>query len=329
MSNNPKVSIIIPIYKVSSTIERCVHSLFSQSFEDIEYIFVDDCSPDDSIAILKKILIKYPARTNAVSIVVNEQNMGISFSRNIGLRQALGKYIIQVDSDDWIEPYMVEDLYVKAIENDADVVYCDFYIDYETKPEKQIYRVQKNITTSAEYVNEILAGNLHGSTWNKLVKRELINKNNIQFPESVTLCEDLYFNIMVLLQAKQMSYLPKAYYHYFQNLSSISNSSVKSSFCSQFEVIRLLQENKMSYKYSDALNLYKARVKSAVFTSGLFSNKEFKECYPESIPYVIQSTSGKLNKIGIKLALNNLYFFARIVIFIGNITCKLINCFRK
>lgn len=310
----PKISIIIPVYKVSSSIERCVHSLLSQNCEDIEYIFVNDSSPDDSMAILHRVLIEYPTRANAVRIIENEQNLGISYTRNIGLQNAMGEYIIQVDSDDWIEPTMVEELYAAAKEHDADVVYCDFFIDYESQPDKQIYREQKYVATPTDFINEILAGNLHGSTWNKLVKRELIRINNIQFPPNVTLCEDLYFNVLVLLHAKQINYLPKAFYHYYQNSTSISNLSNRNSFLSQFEVIRLLQEHIMCNVYKTSLDLYKARVKSAVFLSGLFSNKEFIQCYPDLNAIVIQCTSSKVNKIVIGLALKRHTTLARLLL---------------
>ena len=123
-----KVSVIIPIYKVRNFIERCACSLFEQTLQDIEYIFVDDASPDDSIDILKSCVERYPERASHVHILVHEHNQGLPAARNTGLPVATGEYIFHCDSDDFVEKDMLEIMYKVATEEDADMVYCDFYL---------------------------------------------------------------------------------------------------------------------------------------------------------------------------------------------------------
>ncbi len=126
MSINPKVSVIIPVYKAEQYIEKCARSLFEQTLDDIEFIFIDDCTPDNSIDILKCLIRDYPHRKSQVKIIHNEENKGISTTRNIGLNNSTGEYIIHCDSDDWIDDDLYEKLYLKAIEEKSDIVLCDF-----------------------------------------------------------------------------------------------------------------------------------------------------------------------------------------------------------
>ena len=118
-----KVSVIVPIYNVSRFIKRCVESLFNQTLDDVEFIFVNDCTPDDSIDILKKVIADYPDRNTM--IINHEVNKGLPAARNTGLKAASGDYIFHCDSDDFIEPTMLNDLYYTACDDNADIVWCD------------------------------------------------------------------------------------------------------------------------------------------------------------------------------------------------------------
>ena len=124
-----KVSVIVPIYNVSRFIKRCVESLFNQTLDDVEFIFVNDCTPDDSIDILKKVIADYPDRNTM--IINHEVNKGLPAARNTGLKAASGDYIFHCDSDDFIEPTMLNDLYYTACDDNADIVWCDWYLTFE------------------------------------------------------------------------------------------------------------------------------------------------------------------------------------------------------
>ena len=112
----PKVSVIVPIYNVEQYIEKCVRSLMEQTLVNIEFIFVNDCTPDDSMTVLRRVLKDYPARESQVTILEHKENRGVAAVRKKGMEVAIGEYIIHCDSDDWVEKNMYEKLLEKAIE---------------------------------------------------------------------------------------------------------------------------------------------------------------------------------------------------------------------
>ena len=118
-----RVGILVPIYNVGKYIERCARSLFEQTYSNIEYVFVNDCSTDNSIAILENILREYPNRTPHVKIVHHKSNRGSAASRNSGLDNSKADFLMFVDADDWLEKNATELLLQKQQETDADIVY--------------------------------------------------------------------------------------------------------------------------------------------------------------------------------------------------------------
>lgn len=124
----PKVSVIIPVYRTEKYIERCVRSLFNQTLDEIEYLFIDDCSPDNSIKILNNVLEDYPHRKEQVIIHRMSRNSGQAIVRNWGMQNATGEYVIHCDSDDWVDADMYRAMYDKAVEEHSDVVICDYAI---------------------------------------------------------------------------------------------------------------------------------------------------------------------------------------------------------
>ena len=118
---NPKISVIVPVYKAEHYLARCVDTLLAQTFDDFEVILVDDGSPDNSGAICDE----YALKDKRVR-VIHQPNAGVSMARQKGLDNARGEYVIHADPDDWVEPDMLKELYAKAKEEDADMVICDF-----------------------------------------------------------------------------------------------------------------------------------------------------------------------------------------------------------
>lgn len=133
----PKVSFSVPVYNVSSYIEKCVRSLYEQTLDDIEIVLVDDGTPDDSIEIALRILEEYPNRKEQVRIVRHEHNLGIAETKKDCLLEARGEYIIVVDSDDYVDVRMSELLYNKAKKTDADMVVCDLFIVTKTEMKRR------------------------------------------------------------------------------------------------------------------------------------------------------------------------------------------------
>ena len=130
----PKVSFLVPVYNVSAYIGRCARSLFEQTFDDIEYIFVNDCTPDDSMERLEAVIEQYPERAGQVKIINQEQNQGPGTARNVALLAASGEYVCCVDSDDYVDADMVDAMYAKAVAEGADIVVADMWMEYPEMP---------------------------------------------------------------------------------------------------------------------------------------------------------------------------------------------------
>lgn len=212
MNTNISISIIVPIYKVEKHIGRCVRSLMEQSYKHIEYIFVDDASPDRSMEVLRQTLAAYPEREAAVKIISHEINQGLPAARNTGLAIAKGDYIFHCDSDDWIDGDMMEDM-VRVIEQQgSDVIYTDFYLSFY---KNERYMKQPAYREPKDCLQAMLSGGMKFNVWNKLVKRSLYTDHAITFPSGRSMGEDMTM-MKLFCHAKTVSYIPKAYYHYMQ-----------------------------------------------------------------------------------------------------------------
>jgi glycosyltransferase involved in cell wall biosynthesis len=287
-----KVSVIVPIYKVEKFIERCAVSLMGQTLNEVEYIFVDDASPDRSIEILQDVIAQYPNRQSDIKLITHKQNQGLPAARNTGLEVAQGEYVFHCDSDDYVEPDMLEALYKKAKEECADVVWCDFFLTFE-KSER--YMKQPEYTTSIDAVRAMLSGRMKFNVWNKLVRRSLYEDNSIAFPSGYGMGEDM---TMILLTscARKIAYLPRAFYHYVKlNTGAFSQTysprhliEVRSNVDRVVEYIRR--------KYGETLDPELSFLKLDVKFPFLISDdcdkyKRWREWYPEANEYIFKNKS--------------------------------------
>lgn len=209
-AKRPIISIIIPAYKAENYIRKCLDSIVYQTLKDIEIIIVDDCSPDCTGYICDE----YARKDTRIRVIHKKKNGGVGAARQTGLESAKGEYVIHADPDDWMEPKMLEDLYITAKETNADLVFCDFYQDYADGRSKYMSQQLCNPITNKNMLIAILEGNIHGSCWNKLIKREQILKYRLKFVSGINTCEDRQFCLELLLNDISISYLNKAYYHY-------------------------------------------------------------------------------------------------------------------
>lgn len=218
------VSVIIPVYNVGKFIERCARSLMEQTMDNVEYIFVDDASPDNSIQILQEVLADYPNRRDNVRILTHAENKGLPAARNTGLAVAKGEYIFHCDSDDFVEPDTLEQLYGNAIKCDADIVWCDWYLTFENS---ERYMKQPAYGTPLEALKAMLSGAMKYNVWNKLIRRSLYVENKIEFPAGYGMGEDMTI-MLSFAYAERISYLPHAFYHYVKlNTNAFSQTYSK------------------------------------------------------------------------------------------------------
>lgn len=214
----PKVSVIIPVYGVEKYIERCARSLFEQTLYDIEYLFIDDCTPDSSIKILKKVLEEYPNRKSQVIIHRMEQNSGQALVRKWGMQNATGDYVIHCDSDDWVELSMYESMLKQAEQLNSDIVVCNYKVVNSTDT------IITNCIASTEhdtYLCQLFRLETPWSLCNKLVKRSLYQNVNFVFPTD-NMGEDMLIMSQIVINSRSISFIEEAYYNYYNNDSSIT-----------------------------------------------------------------------------------------------------------
>lgn len=285
------VSVIIPVFKVSSFIERCARSLFEQTLQEVEYIFVDDASPDDSIEILKQCIECYPKRKDQVRILTHEQNKGLPAARNTGLAVATGEYVFHCDSDDWMELTMLEDLYLAAVENNADIVWCDWYLSFA---QNERYMRQPKYSNCGDALRAMLSGVMKYNVWNKLVRREVYTKTNILFPSGHSMGEDMTI-MRLFVKSEKVYYLSKALYHYVR-----TNINAYTQTYSERHLIDLRYnvDDVVSYiaretdlDLHEELNFFKLNVKLPFLISKNESDYSlWKEWYPEANEFIMKNT---------------------------------------
>lgn len=286
-----KVSVIIPIFKVRNFIERCACSLFEQTLKEVEYIFVDDATPDDSIDILKSCIEQYSERKEQIKILTHERNLGLPAARNTGLAVATGEYIFHCDSDDFVEKEMLEKMYNGAKEHDADMVYCDFYLTFA---ENERYMSNHSYESVNEYLKVgLLGGNVKFNVWNKLVRRDIYIDNNIEFPAGHGMGEDM---TMIRLAAclRKVKYIPSAFYHYVK-----INANAYSATMSERHKVDILYnvaqtEDFLRHKFGDALEkeiaFFKLNTKLPFLITDDESQYEvWKEWWPETNKYICEN----------------------------------------
>ena len=245
----PKVSVIVPIYNVEKYLEKCINSLLSQTLEDIQIILVNDGSKDNSGNIAKEC-----EKNNKNRIIyVEKENGGLSDARNYGLKYATGDFIAFLDSDDYIEKNAYEEMYNKAIEENADYVECDFIWEFPNKIRVDKQYPYKNKKEMLSFVRVV--------AWNKLIKRQLITDNNLEFPKGLRY-EDVEFTYKLIPFINKFAYVDKPFIHYVQregSIANVQNERTAEIFTVLDNVIEFYKKNNIYEKYRDELEYNYAR----------------------------------------------------------------------
>ncbi len=219
-----KVSIIVPVYNCESSIERCLRSILTQTYQDIEVIAVDDGSKDKSGKICDKL-----AKEDDRLIVIHQENSGVSKTRNKALKLATGKYIQFVDSDDYLADYATKSLVDAANKNGADLVIADFYRVIKNRISTKGKIKSKKVFSLQEYADHMIkdpADFYYGVLWNKLYKRSIIEKYHLSMLEDINWCEDFLFNLEYVKYCKVFFAIQIPIYYYFKNENSLSNNKM-------------------------------------------------------------------------------------------------------
>ena len=229
------ISVIVPVYNVDNYLRKCIDSLIVQTLKDIEIILVNDGSTDESIDICEE----YKLKDNRIK-VIHKENGGLSDARNKGIDIAKGKYISFVDSDDWINPQMLEKLYILASKYEADIVQGDYIKAYDE--DIIVNNMSENIIkyNAEQILDELYSGNYTKNivVWNKIYKRELFN--DIRFPKG-KLHEDEFTTYKILHKANLIIDSNIPIYYYRQREGSIMNSDFN---IKRLDLLEALKERK-------------------------------------------------------------------------------------
>lgn len=280
-----KVSVIIPIYKVENYIERCAVSLMEQTLDDIEFIFVDDCSPDNSVEILMSVIEKYPSRRDSVKIVKMDQNSRQAAVRAYGMRLATGDYIIHCDSDDWVDVDLYEKMYIEAVSKDADAVFCSIIDEYANS---SVLRNEYILpSTGKELVSKWYCSNIGMHTWSKLVRRSIFIENNLYPYEGINLWEDNGLMLRFFYYANKISSINDSAYHYNQaNQNAITASYGRKEIDQMLQCAKQLEQFFASKpdanEFCRTVNSIKYLAKINLITTRYDWLKEFNLLFPES-----------------------------------------------
>lgn len=236
-----KISVIIPVYNIADYIERCLISLFMQTYKEFEIILVDDCGQDNSMTVAKECIIN--ARWNGiVRYVKHDANKGLSAARNSGIRAASGEYVYFLDGDDTIRPNCLELLVNHATQSGCDYVIAKYEIMFSTgKSIRQNVRFDSNFIVNQINIIELYRKKvLPWNAWNRLIRKTFILNNDLFFKEGIN-CEDLLWNFMSLMCVRKVSLLNEYTYQYWKRENSIMDMAKKENSAHAYDLLNVME----------------------------------------------------------------------------------------
>lgn len=219
-----KISIIVPVYNAEKYIEKCVNSLTSQTYKDIEIILINDGSTDSSLKICEKF-----ERVDSRIKLYSKENGGVSSARNLGISKCKGKYICFVDSDDTVDIDFCEILVSNLENSKSDLSCCSYNIIKNGQKEKKYKKEKKDKYITEDKYMQLLKC-YKGFLWNKLYKKKIIDENRLKLDENISMCEDLLFNFQYLAKCKKIICSNEKKYNYIINNFGLSKGINKTWF---------------------------------------------------------------------------------------------------
>ena len=239
-----KISVILPVYNQEKNLDKCINSLINQALKDVEFIFVNDGSTDDS----ENIILRYQKKDKRIKLI-NKENGGQASARNLGLKYAKGEYISFVDSDDYVDKSLYKSVYSILEKKDYDILVFDYYItDY-----KKIgyYKVLNDIQSGVISNKQFFFAS--ACPWNKIYKRSFLLDNNFLFPEGI-IYEDYASIIPLIKYNPSVYYINKAYYYYYlSDESTMRKKEYNKKYENIFKANEILVDSLKDTPYKDEL----------------------------------------------------------------------------
>lgn len=285
MDTNIKVSILVPFYKVEKYVGRCVDSLFSQTYKNLEYIFVNDCTPDKSMDVINEHIKKYGVAEKC-KMIIHETNQGISASRNDCLDNMTGDYFLFIDSDDYIDKDMVELLVEAAVKENADISGCGYIEEYA---DHRVERPQRYTNDHDEMMRAITLLTIKGVMWKLLVRSTIVteHRNEVRFIPDRNMVDDYLFCCQIFYYAQRFAGVDRCMYHWIQyNPNNYTHTTIF-AVESQAAAIRKVEE---FYNEKGVIDIVSDELRKRKFISKLpllldkncIDVKRWRSLFPES-----------------------------------------------
>ena len=279
-----KVSICVPVYGGEKYIAQCARSLFEQTYEDMEYVFVNDCTKDKSIEVVLQVAEDYPQRKDAVKIVNHDRNHGLAASRRTGVENATGDYFLYIDEDDYLEPDAISRYVACALETDADIVMADhnFVMSDGVIPHHDVIPEDKG-----DYVRKLLTRKTSIEIWGRLFRRSFVMEQELFAPEGLDMSEDFVLIPRMVYLAKRVAKVDACLLNYVRYNEGAGSRSVKRrGLETTAQAMEILEDffTKIpdAADYADALTMAKLHNKVTLY--GIAAKKDYgfiRPLYPE------------------------------------------------
>lgn len=314
MEQNVKVSILVPFYNVEKYVGRCVESLFTQTYQNVEFIFVNDCSPDRSINVINEYIEKHHV-ADKCKIISHTKNQGICASRNDLLDSATGEYILFIDSDDYIDSDMVELLVEAAVRDNADISGCGYIEEYD---DRSVEMPQVYTNDYVQMLKAITVLTLKGVMWKLLIRKSILDDNNIRFMPEKNMVDDYLFCCQVFYYSHRFTGVDRCMYHYIQFNPNNYSQRTFYNINHQAEAIR---ETEKFYKEKGVYDLVKKELyirkfiakKALLMDKKCIDVKKWREIFPESNDAWKELNFSKGNQLLFRLAQSPFYWLIPII----------------
>jgi glycosyltransferase involved in cell wall biosynthesis len=320
MEQSIKVSILVPFYKVEKYVGRCVESLFTQTYQNIEYVFVNDCTPDKSMEVIKVFIAKYGVAQKC-KMIIHDKNQGISASRNDCLDNMTGDYFLFIDSDDYIDKDMVELLVDAAVRENADISGCGYIEEYA---DHSVEHPQKYTNDHNEMMRAITLLTIKGVMWKLLVRSSIVteHKDEVRFIPDRNMVDDYLFCCQIFYYAQRFAGVDRCMYHWIQyNPNNYTHTTIF-AVESQAAAIRKTEE---FYREKGVFEVVKDELLQRKFISKLpllldancYDVKRWRNLFPESNDVWRNMKFSSRNRLLFRFANSPLYwlvsFFSHII----------------
>jgi glycosyltransferase involved in cell wall biosynthesis len=238
-----KVSVLIPVYGVEKYVGQCSKTLFGQTYDDIEYVFVDDCTPDNSVAVIRQVLSEYPHREQQVHIIRHDHNRGLGAARKTALEAATGDFVLNVDSDDHLPLDAVEKLVACQQQTGADIVSGNYSSHYED--DTIVFHREQHLNKDVSLKLMLIQHTLLPHIWARLIRKTVYTEHGIDSVEGINMAEDMALTPRLIHAAQRVAYVDDSIYFYRDD----SSASTFANHLSTKHVVSYLKANETLWQY--------------------------------------------------------------------------------